>query len=217
MKGLKGGVLLAACSAAMAGPLDEAHLNAIPRSEAETARIAAGTSPPSDFSKAQPFEALSAGAATVRVRQSEDAFSDSSANLGFEEEFDFKVGNRLFRKLWTSSPSSASTSDGLGALFNARSCRCGHIKDGRGHPRGSARQHDLDAPAGIDLRKRRRENGRGGWLSCNRPGVSRPTISAASRGLGKASSSPPAKGFGCKASDRMSSRPVAAGIVGITT
>ena len=46
----------------------------------------------------------------------------------------FKVGNGLFRKLWVSSPSSTLASDGLGPLYNARSCQRCHRKDGRGHP-----------------------------------------------------------------------------------
>ena len=44
------------------------------------------------------------------------------------------MGNGLFRKLWVSSPSSTLASDGLGPLYNARSCQRCHIKDGRGHP-----------------------------------------------------------------------------------
>src|SRR3546814_19202856 len=42
------------------------------------------------------------------------------------------VGNGLFRKDWVSSPSSTQASDGLGPLFNARSCQGCHAKDGRG-------------------------------------------------------------------------------------
>ena len=50
----------------------------------------------------------------------------------------FKVGNGLFRKLWVSSPASTLASDGLGPLYNARSCQRCHLKDGRGHPPESA-------------------------------------------------------------------------------
>src|SRR3546814_11426878 len=53
--------------------------------------------------------------------------------MGFEKELDFKVGNGVFRKLWTSAPSSTTSSDGLGPLYNARSCESCHLKDGRGH------------------------------------------------------------------------------------
>jgi CxxC motif-containing protein (DUF1111 family) len=52
----------------------------------------------------------------------------------FGRELDFKVGNGLFRKLWVTAPSSTASSDGLGPLFNARSCQSCHLKDGRAHP-----------------------------------------------------------------------------------
>ncbi len=120
--------------AANAGPLDEPHLNVIPRTAEEALRVSSVTSLTTDFSKATRFEELSAGRATVRARENTDAFSQPSANLSFEDELNFKVGNGLFRKLWVSSPSSTLASDGLGPLFNARSCQRCHIKDGRGHP-----------------------------------------------------------------------------------
>lgn len=126
---------LATCAtAAFSGPLDEPHLKIIPRTADEVARITAVTTPTTDFTKAQQFEQNSAGAATVRVRTDNDAFSDPSGNISFDKELDFKVGNGLFRKLWVSSPSSTLASDGLGPLYNARSCQRCHIKDGRGHP-----------------------------------------------------------------------------------
>lgn len=121
-------------SANLAGPLDEPHLNIIPRTAEEVERIARVTALETDFSKAAGFEERSAGAATVRARTDNDAFSLPSENLAFEDELNFLVGNGLFRKLWVSSPSSTLASDGLGPLFNARSCQRCHIKDGRGHP-----------------------------------------------------------------------------------
>lgn len=114
--------------------LDDPHLNIIPRTAGETARIAAITKFTTDFSKPQTYEEKTAGAATVRVRRDADAFSQPSGNVTFEDELNFKVGNGLFRKLWVSSPSSTLASDGLGPLYNARSCQRCHIKDGRGHP-----------------------------------------------------------------------------------
>ncbi|MEM7241335.1 MAG: di-heme oxidoredictase family protein [Pseudomonadota bacterium] len=113
--------------------LGDPHLNFIPRTTAESERILSVTTPTSDFSKAQKFEANSGGAATVRPRQNRDAFSQISANADFEKELEFKIGNGLFKKLWASSPSSTLASDGLGPIYNARSCQRCHIKDGRGH------------------------------------------------------------------------------------
>lgn len=79
-------------------------------------------------------EHLPGGKATSRKSyKNKNAFSHSSGNMSFEKELLFKVGNGLFRKLWVSSPSSTKSSDGLGPLFNARSCQRCHLKDGRGH------------------------------------------------------------------------------------
>lgn len=130
-------LILAIGSAALAQDapvLDDRHLNVIPRTAEETARIAAVLAPPTDFTATEQFEHLPAGAATVRARKSADAFSQPSNNISFEDELTFKVGNGLFRKLWVSAPSSTLASDGLGPLYNARSCQRCHIKDGRGHP-----------------------------------------------------------------------------------
>ena len=106
----------------------------MPRTKDEAARIAVATALPSGFDTPQPFEELPAGAATVRARTDADAFSQPSGNIDFERELDFKVGNGLFKKVWVAAPSSTQASDGLGPLYNARSCQRCHLKDGRGHP-----------------------------------------------------------------------------------
>lgn len=97
-------------------------------------RVVRVTKPAEDFSKPEMFEPMSGGVATSRKRVNRDSFSQSSANITFEEEQTFKVGNGLFKKMWTSSPSSTQASDGLGPLFNSRSCQGCHLKDGRGRP-----------------------------------------------------------------------------------
>ncbi len=124
---------LAAWSAA-ADELRDLHLNPVPRSAAEAARIAEVTRPTKEFAAPELFEVNAAGAATVRPLAKSNAFSLTSGNTSFERELDFKVGNGLFKKLWVSAPSSTLASDGLGPLFNARSCQRCHHKDGRGHP-----------------------------------------------------------------------------------
>ncbi len=118
----------------LAGVLDEPHLKIVPRTAEEAARVAAVTAPTTDFGAPAAFEENAAGAATVRARTDADAFSQPSGNMSFEDELLFKVGNGLFRKIWVSAPSSTLASDGLGPLYNARSCQRCHIKDGRGHP-----------------------------------------------------------------------------------
>ncbi|MEQ8320262.1 MAG: di-heme oxidoredictase family protein [Rhodospirillales bacterium] len=95
---------------------------------------AAIVEPASTFSAPEKYEAMSAGATTVRPRKNADAFSQSSANLSLEEEMRFKIGNGFFKRLWVSAPASTQASDGLGPLFNTRSCQRCHLKDGRGHP-----------------------------------------------------------------------------------
>ncbi|MCC2613392.1 di-heme oxidoreductase family protein [Neorhizobium petrolearium] len=102
-------------------------------------RVEAVTKFTTDFTKPEQFEPMAGGAATSRAIVNGDAFSHFSANLSFEEEQTFKLGNALFKKLWVPPPSSTQASDGLGPLFNARACQSCHLKDGRGHPpEGSA-------------------------------------------------------------------------------
>ncbi|MGH1352969.1 MAG: di-heme oxidoredictase family protein [Methyloligellaceae bacterium] len=80
-------------------------------------------------------EQFPGGKATSRKSVSNsNAFSHASANMGFRKELNFKVGNGVFRKIWVSAPASTKASDGLGPLYNAKTCQRCHIKDGRGHP-----------------------------------------------------------------------------------
>lgn len=130
--------LLCLASPALAQSLDDRHLAVIPRTEAEVAKIDAVLTPPTDFSKPEPFEAKPAGAATVRAIATADAFSQHSENMAFEREMDFKLGNALFRKTWVAAPASTKASDGLGPLYNARACQDCHLKDGRGHTPATA-------------------------------------------------------------------------------
>ncbi|HLT78889.1 MAG TPA: di-heme oxidoredictase family protein [Ferrovibrio sp.] len=79
-------------------------------------------------------ESRPGGQATSFKPLNSSAFSHPSANMRFERQLDFRVGDGIFRKLWVSSPSSTVSSDGLGPLFNARGCQSCHLKDGRGRP-----------------------------------------------------------------------------------
>jgi len=114
----------------------------------ERARIEAVTRPTTDFSRPELYELLPGGATTSQKPVNGNAFSHSSANMSFERELDFKLGNGLFRRLWVSAPSSTTSADGLGPLFNARSCQRCHLKDGRGHPPAS----DDDSAVSMFLR-----------------------------------------------------------------
>lgn len=129
-------LLLVGCAlpaAAIAFVVDDRNLERDDLNAKDRERVAAITRPAGDFAAAEKFERMQAGAATTTKLVNADIFSQPSANLGFEGQQRFALGNGLFRKDWVSAPSSTRASDGLGPLFNARSCQSCHIKDGRGH------------------------------------------------------------------------------------
>ncbi|HYQ40785.1 MAG TPA: di-heme oxidoredictase family protein [Polyangiaceae bacterium] len=74
-----------------------------------------------------------AGTATV-TDATRDAFSLPAPSLTKEHRAQFFVGNSLFNRSWVVAPASLDSRDGLGPLFNARSCSGCHFKDGRGRP-----------------------------------------------------------------------------------
>ena len=100
--------------------------------ETEQDRIARITAPASDFSRPEKYEIMQAGAATHRRRINGNAFSHPSANMAFDRRLYFELGDGIFKKMWVSAPASTKSSDGLGPLYNARSCQRCHLKDGRG-------------------------------------------------------------------------------------
>ena len=81
----------------------------------------------------EPGEELSGGQATV-FDTSPNAFSQPVPGLAREQELLFFVGNSFFNQNWVTAPASTTARDGLGPLFNARSCAGCHFKDGRGRP-----------------------------------------------------------------------------------
>ena len=78
-------------------------------------------------------QALSGGAATV-FATTRQAFGQPLPRLTPDQETQFFVGNSFFNRNWVSAPSSTTARDGLGPLFNARSCSACHLHDGRGRP-----------------------------------------------------------------------------------
>lgn len=65
---------------------------------------------------------------------SRHAFSRPAPNLTVSQRGEFFMGNAFFNSPWVVAPASASARDGLGPLFNARSCDACHNNDGRGQP-----------------------------------------------------------------------------------
>lgn len=62
------------------------------------------------------------------------AFSQPLKGMPMEARIDFQLGKAMFQRLWVTAPSSTQAADGLGPLYNARSCEACHPNNGRGRP-----------------------------------------------------------------------------------
>lgn len=78
--------------------------------------------------------APNSGGATTIHEVNRNAFSQPAANLDVERRGEFFIGNAFFNSAWIVAPATAGARDGLGPLFNARSCDQCHNNDGRGAP-----------------------------------------------------------------------------------
>ena len=78
-------------------------------------------------------EEFSGGEATV-FDLSVNAFGNAAPNLTGDKALFFVTGNSFFKMNWVTAPASAEDLDGLGPIFNARSCSSCHSLDGRGRP-----------------------------------------------------------------------------------
>ncbi len=76
-------------------------------------------------------EWLPGGAGTNTLMLGSNAFIMPAANLSPEDESAFYSGNSFFNEAWVEAPASTASRDGLGPVFNARSCSGCHFKDGR--------------------------------------------------------------------------------------
>jgi CxxC motif-containing protein (DUF1111 family) len=88
--------------------------------------------------------AMAGGDGTV-FDATRNAFSLPARNLLEEHRPSFFVGNSFFNQNWVAAPASVAGRDGLGPLFNARSCSACHFKDGRSRP------PELDEPMSTML------------------------------------------------------------------
>jgi len=79
------------------------------------------------------------------------AFSHVVSNLSGGQMLDFKVGRGFFRRLWVTAPSSTQAADGLGPLYNARSCMGCHPNNGRGHAPDSPNDSALSMVLRVDV------------------------------------------------------------------
>jgi CxxC motif-containing protein (DUF1111 family) len=78
--------------------------------------------------------------------------ADSGADNSFGS-LDFATGKALFEKNWVPAPASTSASDGLGPLYNARSCNLCHPDGGRGSREDSLVLHINDPVYGQQLQR----------------------------------------------------------------
>lgn len=62
------------------------------------------------------------------------AFSLPAPHITTDNDALFFSGNGFFDQAWVQAPASTKSRDGLGPLFNARSCSSCHFRDGRGQP-----------------------------------------------------------------------------------
>lgn len=81
-----------------------------------------------------PLDDKESGGDTTVFDQSRDAFAKPIANLTGDRRDTFFLGNSTFNRNWVIAPASVADFDGLGPLFNAKSCSACHFKDGRGRP-----------------------------------------------------------------------------------
>lgn len=84
--------------------------------------------------EADPNEARPGGDTTNELLFGRSAFLPAAHNITDENDRLFATGNAFFNQDWITAPSSNDSRDGLGPLFNARSCASCHFKDGRGRP-----------------------------------------------------------------------------------
>ncbi len=80
---------------------------------------------------AEEGEQYSGGSTTI-FDVSANAFSFQAPGIVGNDELFFFTGNSLFNQNWVSAPASTTARDGLGPMFNARTCSGCHFKDGRG-------------------------------------------------------------------------------------
>src|SRR4029450_7413194 len=132
--GRVGAVLLAGLLAACGG--DDESRPAAPTStltpSPNPSATATGTPTPTATVVTESGDPLSGGATTV-FDVTGNAFGHPARNLPLDQRTDFFVGNALFNRSWVTAPSSTTGSDGLGPVFNARSCSSCHFHHGTGH------------------------------------------------------------------------------------
>lgn len=97
---------------------------------------------------AQAHDRALQGGQTTIYNTTENAFTFPAPGLERQQRLLFFVGDSFFNQNWVTAPASTEARDGLGPLFNSRSCAGCHFKDGRGR----APEYDGEAPTGYLVR-----------------------------------------------------------------
>lgn len=108
--------------------------------QAETDQLTKATT---DFSRPEPSERYPGGATTYTGDTDQQAYSHPADNMAAARKLDFTLGKAMFKRLWVSAPTATQAADGLGPLFNARSCLQCHRRNGRGRPEDAAGNVDV--------------------------------------------------------------------------
>lgn len=95
---------------------------------------AAGIAPASEPTLAASRGADYSGGEATIFDASKHAYSRPIPDLSPEQRAAFFVGNSFFNQNWVAAPASTAGRDGLGPLFNTRSCSGCHTRDGRSAP-----------------------------------------------------------------------------------
>ena len=82
----------------------------------------------------EPGELMPGGDTTEELLLGVNAFISPAENISPEHAQMFFSGNSFFNQAWVEAPASTKNRDGLGPLFNARSCSGCHFRDGKAAP-----------------------------------------------------------------------------------
>lgn len=96
------------------------------------------------------------GGATTSFELSRESFAQPAENLNPRSFAQFFSGDTIFNTNWVNAASVVDGRDGLGPLFNTRSCSACHFKDGRGRPPETG-----EIPSGFLIRISLSEHGEG--------------------------------------------------------
>ena len=80
-----------------------------------------------------PADEASGGATTV-LDSTSNAYANAANNLDTDALGQFHFGHGIFNQTWVTAPATTSDMDGLGPIFNQRSCSACHSHDGRSAP-----------------------------------------------------------------------------------